>query len=638
MSQRDPAGPTVPNATVLPASAHPTNPPDPELAKAPLGDTPLEHASRGYAPGVGISADSPMPTHLLPLSFSPSTARNIAATASDLDSMQRALRAQATRRLSLPGPLLALMDWGVHMANSPFEAWELAMRSVAAMARLPFAAGGSVPTSDPSDHRFTDPSWALPPFSIIAQAFRVIEDWLVRAASSPAGVSRANQRVVSFLFRQLADMASPSNLPWLNPEVIRETQKRGGRNFVDGLVNAMSDLRDLLDGNSACASSFRIGHDLAATPGKVVFRNELIELIQYEPTTATVRAQPILIVPAWIMKYYILDLSPNNSLIRYLVEHGHIVFAISWRNPDASMRETTFDDYRTHGVMAALDAVTDICRGAKVQACGYCLGGTLVAIAAAAMARDGDDRLASVTLFCAQTDFTEAGELQLFITEDQLALLDDVMRVQGYLDSRQMAGSFQMLRSNDLIWSRMIRSYMLGQPDHPSDLMAWNADGTRMPAFMQSEYLNRLFLKNELAEGHFPANGRPVALRDIVVPLFVVGTETDHIAPWRSVYKIALMNEADLTFVLASGGHNAGVVSEPGHPNRHFRISRRRKDETYVGPEEWQAKTAPHPGSWWLAWLDWLHERGGRTVNPPSMGSKRYKALQNAPGRYVHQH
>ena len=579
-----------------------------------------------------------MAMHLLPLSLSFTTARNVAPTAADLDSMLRALRTQATRGLSLLSPSLALMDWGVHMANSPFQAMDLAMQAGAAMAGLPFAAWRRAPSGPPSDHRFADPSWASPPFNVIAQGFLLVEDWLAQAAVLPTGMSRANQRVVSFLFRQLADMASPSNLPWLNPEVLRATQQRGGRNFVDGLANAMSDLRDLLDGNSASAGSFRIGHDLATTPGKVVFRNELIELIQYEPATPTVSSEPILIVPAWIMKYYILDLSPKNSLIRYLVEHGHTVFAISWRNPDASMRDTAFDDYRTHGVMAALDAVTDICHGTKVQACGYCLGGTLLAIAAAAMARDGDERLASVTLFCAQTDFTEAGELQLFITEDQLALLDDVMRAQGYLDSRQMAGSFQMLRSNDLIWSRMIRSYMLGQPDHPSDLMAWNADGTRMPAFMQSEYQNRLFLNNELAEGRFPANGRPVALRDIHVPLFVVGTETDHIAPWRSVYKIALMNESDLTFVLASGGHNAGVVSEPGHPHRHFRISRRLRDGMYVGPDEWQAKATQHTGSWWLAWLDWLNERGGRAAAPPPMGSKRYLPLENAPGSYVHQH
>jgi polyhydroxyalkanoate synthase len=225
-----------------------------------------------------------------------------------------------------------------------------------------------------------------------------------------------------------------------------------------------------------------------------------------------------------------------------------------------------------------------------VHACGYCLGGTLLAIAAAAMSRDGDERLASVTLFCAQTDFTEAGELQLFVSEDQLALLDDVMGAQGYLDSRQMAGAFQLLRSNDLVWSRVIKTYLMGEREHPNDLMAWNADGTRLPARMHSEYLKRLFLENELAEGRFPVAGKPIALNDIHVPLFVVGTETDHIAPWRSVHKIHLLTEADITFVLTSGGHNAGVVSEPGHPGRRFHIGRRAPEARYRGPDEWLAQ------------------------------------------------
>ena len=343
----------------------------------------------------------------------------------------------------------------------------------------------------------------------------------------------------------------------------------------------------------------------------------------------------MLIVPAWIMKYYILDLSPENSLIRFLVAQGHTVFAISWRNPGAEFRNTTLDDYRTEGLMAGLDVATDICGGARIHACGYCLGGTLLAIGAAAMARDGDDRLASVTMFCAQTDFTEAGELQLFINEDQLAVLDDVMRAQGYLDTRQMAGAFQLLRSNDLVWSRAITSYMMGEREQPNDLMAWNMDGTRMPARMHSEYLHRLFLDNELAEGRFPVDGRPVAISDIRVPLFVVGTETDHIAPWRSVYKIHLLNEADLTFVLTSGGHNAGVVSEPGHRNRHYRVGHRQPGARYVGPDEWQDQAELRQGSWWPAWWAWLAAHSSAEVAPPPMGSKRYPPIEDAPGHYV---
>ncbi|MFO1027880.1 MAG: alpha/beta fold hydrolase [Acetobacteraceae bacterium] len=595
-----------------------------------VADLPMTHRS------VPADALAPPPAPAPSLS---AAAGRLAASAADLDVLLHAGQGQATRGLSLVGQGMALLDWGVHMANAPFQATALGLQAAVQMARLPAAAlGGTMISPSPSDHRFADPAWSQPPFSVLSQSFLLMEEWLAQVAARPAGVSRGNQRVVSFLFRQLADIVSPSNLPWLNPEVIRTTTACGGRNFLHGLVHMLADLRDLTAGNSRPSHGFRIGQDLAATPGQVVLRNELIELIQYTPTTPAVRAKPVLIVPAWIMKYYILDLSKTNSLIRYLVDQGYTVFAISWRNPDAAMRDTTMDDYRIRGVMAALDAVTDVCGGQRVQACGYCLGGTLLSIAAAAMARDGDDRLASMTLFCAQTDFTEAGELQLFITEDQLAFLDDVMRVQGYLDSRQMAGSFQLLRANDLIWSRMIRSYMLGEPEHPSDLMAWNADGTRMPARMHSEYLHRLFLDNELAEGRFPAGGRPVALNDIHVPLFVVATETDHIAPWRSVYKITLLNDSDLVFVLASGGHNAGVVSEPGHPHRHFRLARRVAGGLYVPPDEWQAKAAKRPGSWWPAWVQWLDEQAGPPSEPPPLGSKRYAPLEAAPGRYVHEH
>jgi polyhydroxyalkanoate synthase subunit PhaC len=339
-----------------------------------------------------------------------------------------------------------------------------------------------------------------------------------------------------------------------------------------------------------------------------------------------------------VPKYYILDLSPHNSLIRWLVNEGHTVFAISWRNPGAEMRDTAFEDYRVRGVLAALDAVGAICPGAKVHAVGYCLGGTLLSVTAAAMARESDERLASVTLFAAQTDFTEAGELQLFISEDQLDFLDDLMRAQAYLDSRQMAGAFGMLRSNDLIWSRAVRQYLLGECELPNDLMAWNADGTRLPARMHSEYLHRLFLDNDLAEGRFPAAGRPVSIGDIHVPLFVVATETDHIAPWRSVYKLHLLTDTDLTFVLTSGGHNAGVVSEPGHPRRHYRIRQRLSGAPYVGAAEWFTRAALRQGSWWPAWQGWLAGYSGGPVAPPRLGCKQYPPLANAPGHYVLEH
>jgi polyhydroxyalkanoate synthase len=533
---------------------------------------------------------------------------------------------------------LAFLDWGIHLANAPFRRLELAHSAIRQLDRLLEAAWGrTVLLPAPDDHRFKAAGWRALPFNLVEQSFLLVEEWWAAAASAPAGIARADDRIVSFAARQWVDMFSPSNVPWLNPEVIDATISTCGRNLLRGTVNWLDDAREALGGPPA-SSGYVIGENLAATPGKVVARNELMELIQYAPATPLVRREPILIVPAWIMKYYILDLSPHNSLVRWLVAQGHTVFAISWRNPGAEMRETSLEDYRTKGVLAALDAVEAICGGAPTHAVGYCLGGTLLSIVAAAMARDGDQRLASITLFAAQTDFTEAGELQLFITEDQLDFLDDLMHAQGYLDTRQMAGAFGMLRSNDLIWSRLIRQYLLGEREHPSDLMAWNADGTRLPARMHSEYLHRLFLDNELAEGHFTAGGKPVSMGDIHVPLFAVGTETDHIAPWRSVYKLHLQNEGDLTFVLTSGGHNAGVVSEPGHPHRHYRIHRRHRGAPYQGPDDWTAQTEPHEGSWWPAWQAWLTTHSGDRITPPSLGNGQFPSLDAAPGRYVHEH
>ncbi|MGO4870546.1 MAG: PHA/PHB synthase family protein, partial [Roseiarcus sp.] len=432
-----------------------------------------------------------------------------------LDGLIHAAQGRASGGLSPVAQGLAYLDWGVHLANAPFRRAQLAASAVNKAVRFGDALMGETAIApSPGDHRFQDPAWSQPPFSLYAQAFLLAEEWWNEAANGPPGINAGDRRVVAFGIRQWVDMFSPSNAPWLNPEVIRATQETGGGNFLRGAANFVADVRAAFVGGGG-AEAFRVGRDLAATPGAVVLRNDLIELIQYAPRTPEVGREPVLIVPAWIMKYYILDLKPEDSLICYLVGQGHTVFAISWRNPTAELRDLSLDDYRVKGVMAALEAIGEICEGAKTHACGYCLGGTLLAIAAAAMARDGDDRLASVTLLCAQTDFTEAGELQLFITEDQLAFLDDVMRAQGYLDSSQMAGAFQFLRSNDLVWSRLVKSYLLGQREHPSDLMAWNADATRMPARMHGQYLRRLFLRNELAEGRFPVDGRPVALSDV---------------------------------------------------------------------------------------------------------------------------
>lgn len=559
-----------------------------------------------------------------------------ATTAAELDRLLHAWQSRFTAGRSPSTTSLAFLDWAAHALNTPFQTADLAGTAAGQWQRLARIVSGVEPMLPlpEGDHRFRDPAWSQPPYSLIVQAVLLGEAWCASVVQAPGGMNPGNRRIVGFDTRQFLDLISPSNWPWLNPEVIAATRDTAGQNLVEGFGNF---LRDHAPGNGPPqpATAFRLGTDIAATPGKVVLRNTLIELIQYAPTTPMVAAEPVLIVPAWIMKYYILDLSPGNSMIRWLVGQGHTVFVVSWRNPDAAMRDTALDTYRSLGVMAAIDAVQAICGDARIHAVGYCLGGTLLAIAAAAMARDGDDRLASLSLLAAQTDFTEAGELQLFITEDQLDFLGDMMFSQGTLSPEQMGSAFLMLRSNDLVWSQGIRDYLLGEHVAANDLMAWNADGTRLPARMHIEYLRDLFLHNDLAEGRHRVGPRPVALGDIKLPMFVVGTERDHIAPWRSVFKLHLLNDGDLTFVLTSGGHNAGIVSEPGHKRRSFRVRRRGHDERTLGPDEWRDATKAQDGSWWVAWDAWLVAQAGapRTA-PPAMAA----ALGDAPGDYVREH
>ncbi|MCI4680454.1 alpha/beta fold hydrolase [Rhodoblastus acidophilus] len=528
------------------------------------------------------------------------------------------------------GPAVA--DVLSHAATAPGYAAEVA-KAAARQSLYALEAGGR-PQADKEDHRFADPAWGVAPFNFFASNFLLIEDWLNSAILSTPGVSPRHARLAAFAARQWLDAFSPSNLPWTNPEVLRATFKEGGLNFVRGYQHWLEDLRHEFDPKTAAAAEeFVVGRDVAATPGKVVLRNELIELIQYAPQTPQTRPEPLLIVPAWIMKYYILDLSPHNSLIRYLVGRGFTVFCISWRNPGPEMAETSFDDYRRLGVMAALDAVSAIGGAEKIHALGYCLGGTLLSVAAAAMARDGDDRLATLCLLAAQTDFTKAGELQIFVDETQLDQLDRIMARQGYLDASQMAGAFSMLRARDLIWSRMVKSYLLGEKAHTNDLMAWNADATRMPCRMHSTYLRALFLHNDLAEGRFEAGGKPVRLDDIHAPVFAVGTEGDHVAPWRSVYKIRRFVSGDVVFLLAAGGHNGGIVSEPGHRKRSYRLLDLGPRRSAPAPRDYLARASVHPGSWWPTFADWLDAHSGAFGPPPPMGA----ALCDAPGTYVHQ-
>jgi polyhydroxyalkanoate synthase len=543
----------------------------------------------------------------------------------------------------------AYADWAVHLATSPGKQMQLmnkAMRKTRRLARFveSCAAGKIDPEACieplPQDKRFAGEAWNKWPFSLYSQAFLLNQQWWHNAMNDVRGVTRQHEDVVSFMTRQILDIFSPSNYLATNPEVLAETLRQGGQNLVRGSQNFIDDWNRKQDGKPpAGMEAFKVGETLAATAGSVVYRNRLIELIQYEPTTDAVHPEPILIVPAWIMKYYILDLSPTNSLVKYLTDQGFTVFMISWKNPGAEDRDLGFDDYRTMGVMDALAAVVRISGSPKVHGVGYCLGGTLLAVAAATMARDGDDRFVDLSFFAAQTDFTEAGELMLFINESQVTFLEDMMAEQGFLDAKQMAGTFQMLHSNDLIWSRIVHDYLMGARTGMTDLMAWNADATRMPARMHSEYLRGLFLNNDLAEGRHEVGGRPIALSDIRVPIFAVGTEWDHVAPWKSVYKFHLFADTDVTFVLTNGGHNAGIVSEIGHPHRHYRIATKPEHDHYRDPERWFDETASREGSWWPAFAGWLTSRSAPRGKPPAMGAPEagLPPLCKAPGKYVFQ-
>ncbi len=560
-----------------------------------------------------------------------------------LDLLREGSLARFTGGLSPESLMLAWSDWALHLAGAPGKRLELALRMGQACTELltstPAANASDTDSATvATDPRFAAAEWQQEPYRSWAQAFLLTQAWWDQATRDVPGTVPHHENVVSFVARQWLDMAAPSNQPWSNPEVLARTLAQGGMNFWRGAALWLEDLQKKSTPQVAIENdTFVVGRTLACTPGTVVMRTPLAELIQYHPTTATVHAEPVLLVSAPIMKYYILDLSPHNSMVRWLRDQGHTVFCLSWHNVTEADRDVSLDDYRCQGVMAALDAITQIVPRHKVHVLGYCLGGTLLAIAAAAMARARDDRLASITLLAAQTDFTEPGELQLFIDPAQVHMLDSLMWKRGYLGAEQMAGAFQMLRSNDLVWSQIVHEYMLGERAPSNDLMAWNADSTRLPQRMHSEYLHHLFLNNDLAAGRFMVQGHPIALQNIRrLPIFALGTERDHVAPWHSVYKIHYLAETEITFVLTNGGHNAGIVSEPGHPHRHFRMQVKAVGDSCMGADEWQAAAPLHEGSWWPTWQAWLVQHSSATpVAAPAIGIAGQTPFGTAPGTYV---
>ncbi len=567
-------------------------------------------------------------------------------TNEQIDKAFRAAIGKVTGGLSPTAFITAWTDWAQQIASSPGRQAELQQDALQrALATFTFASrvlsGETLSPAEglgsAADNRYAGEAWNQYPFNVWAHAFQQGAAWLQSLNRNVDGLSAYHADLVGFTVTQWLEALAPSNFLGSNPELLELTRAEGGENLARGLRHIVEDTARTMKGMGPPGTEgFVLGQNLAATPGQVVYRNALIELIQYSPTTPDVHAEPVLIVPARIMKYYILDLRAKNTMVRYLVEQGHTVFMISWKNPEAGDRDFDMDDYLKHGLKAALDAVTSIVPQRQVHTVGYCIGGTLLSIGAAALAREEDTRLASVTLLAAQTDFSEPGELSLFINPTQLAMLEAQMYQEGVLDSRQMGGAFQMLRPRDLIWQPLVNTYLKGMREPMIDLMAWNADGTRMPWKMHTEYLYRLYLDNELSSGRFPVDGAPVRLSDIRVPMFVVGTETDHVAPWKSVYKVGnLVRSEDYTFLLTSGGHNAGIVSGPVHPKRRHRLRSRGLSDPHLAPEQWLATTTPATGSWWPVWEAWLSGHSGGRVAPPSMGSADYPPLEAAPGEYV---
>ncbi len=545
---------------------------------------------------------------------------------------------------------LAYSDWFTHLLVSPSKQAELAGSALRkALSWQQYAANAWHPKARccveplPQDKRFSPREWQALPFNAMAQAFLLQEQWWSETMTGVRGVSSHHEHVADFTARQWLDTWSPSNFIATNPQVLKQTATTGGTNLASGFANWWHDALTVLgDGRPRGVEEFAPGKAVALTPGKVVFRNRLVEVIQYEPVTPTVRVQPVLIVPSWIMKYYILDLTPDDSLVKYLVAQGHTVFVVSWRNPGSQERDLGLDDYLELGLMCAVGAVQSQRPGAGIHAAGYCLGGTLLAVAAAVLGARQRNPFRTVTLLAAETDFEAPGELGLFIDESQISFLEDLMAERGYLDGRQMAGAFALINSKDLVWSKLVHEYLMGAQTPMTALRAWNADATRLPARMHSEYLRRLYLHNDLAEGRYKVRSQAVSLADIKVPMFVVATERDHVSPWTSVYKIQRLTHATVSFVLSSGGHNVGIVNPPAgpaaHPQASYRFASHAAHKAPVDPQAWREAAPQFAGSWWPCWQQWLGRHSSGQIEPgPVAGLMQAGLPVLAPGTYVHQ-
>jgi len=492
------------------------------------------------------------------------------------------------------------------------------------------------PQASPAgDRRFKDKAWAENAiFEFIKQTYLMSAESILTAVRNVKGLDPKTAHKVNFYTKQFVDAIAPSNFIGTNPEVLSATIETGGDNLVRGLSNLLDDLvrgKGRLAISMTDMNAFRLGENVAATPGKVIAQNELMQLIQYAPTTSEVKRRPLLIVPPWINKFYILDLRPDNSFIRWAVARGHTVFVISWVNPDERLAEKTFEDYMREGTLTALSLIEQAVGEREVNAVGYCLGGTLLASTLAYLAAQSNDCVKSATYLVTLVDFTDAGDMAVFIDEQQLSSLEKRMQKRGYLEADDMATSFNMLRANDLIWSFVVNNYLLGKEPIPFDLLYWNADATRMPAAMHSFYLRNMYHENNLVKpGGITLAGIPIDLRRITTPSFVLSTREDHIAPWRSTYAATQIYSAPVKFVLSASGHIAGVISPPGSKYGHWE-----NESLPKLPEEWFQSATAAPSSWWPAWNKWISEYGGGSVPAREPGSTKLPPIEDAPGSYV---
>jgi len=488
----------------------------------------------------------------------------------------------------------------------------------------------------PNDRRFIDPEWTQNQFfDFLKQAYLLTASWADKLVNDTADLNPHTRQKAEFYVRQITNALSPTNFVLTNPELLRETLISNAENLVRGMHMLAQDIQEgggSLRIRQSDASMFEVGRNLATSPGKVIFQNELMQLIQYTPSTETVLKRPLLIVPPWINKFYVLDLTKEKSFIKWCVDHGLTVFCISWVNPDEHLAKKSFEDYVRQGPIAALDAIKEATGEDKVHAVGYCVGGTLLAVTLAAMAAWGDERIVSATLFAAQVDFTYAGDLKVFVDEEQIATLEQRMAERGYLESKSMATVFNLLRSNDLLWPYVINNYLKGKAPFPFDLLYWNSDATRLPAANHSFYLRNCYLGNTLAKGKMSLGNTPIDLKAVKVPIYNLATREDHIAPAKSVMFGSKLFGGPVKFVVSGSGHIAGVINPPDKHKYQFWTGPKPRNADVEG---WLGKAKENPGSWWPDWLLWLTRQGPTEVPARVPGDGALKPIEDAPGSYV---